>query len=181
MSGLDKDKCNDCGWVWDHEDDLCPNCGSPNFEDFHDRGCGCSECHCCGKQEEAEELTIFYCVDFISGTCSTPCQTRTNGVIVGSLVCQACENLISIDKNKHIVKCKATPEEPHTCLNCLYEPEWSDWIGVGDSKRKTGKCKFRLVSIADKIPACVDLTKNYITLHTDGSGIFIRCNTWRQK
>ena len=44
MSGNEKDKCYECGWVWNHEDDYCPNCGSADFVDFHDKTCECHEC-----------------------------------------------------------------------------------------------------------------------------------------
>jgi hypothetical protein len=40
-----KTKCFDCGYIWSHEDDYCPECGSENTDDFHLIECMCKECH----------------------------------------------------------------------------------------------------------------------------------------
>ncbi len=39
-----KTNCLDCGWIWSHEDDYCPNCGSENTDEFHLIECECDEC-----------------------------------------------------------------------------------------------------------------------------------------
>ncbi len=44
MAGNEKNKCLKCGWIWEYEDDYCPNCGDETFIDWHDRTCDCEEC-----------------------------------------------------------------------------------------------------------------------------------------
>ena len=73
-----------------------------------------------------------------------------------------------------------------TCLNCKYEPDWSEF-GDGEYGTSKGDCKypFNAQEIMDKIPACVldtaKLNKFRIVRYKDNSGIHYNCGVHVKK
>lgn len=69
-----------------------------------------------------------------------------------------------------------------TCLNCLYEPEWGEWVGIGEYRRKVGRCSL-VLKLPKNSPAVYSLTSKPITRYTDDSGIYtgVFCKAWKPK
>lgn len=69
----------------------------------------------------------------------------------------------------------------HNCLNCFYEPHWSDVTGI-DSKfpRRTGQCKWEFDPFL-RIPEAINYKKTVIIRYSDDSGICTRCPAWKRK
>lgn len=67
------------------------------------------------------------------------------------------------------------------CLNCKYEPDWSDWGKWKELEygRQIGKCKFRLV--LPVLPAVFHLVKTPIIRYHDNTGIENCCRAWEAK
>ncbi len=77
---------------------------------------------------------------------------------------------------------KGEAKMPHrNCLNCKYEPEWSEWKNFPDHSRCIGSCKF--VNKLDEIvlPACSYIHTDVITRYHDDSGIKYNCPAWEPK
>ena len=68
----------------------------------------------------------------------------------------------------------------NTCLNCKWEPEWSDFKTWGG---RVGKCKHPLVQPGMKYPACVVAgCPKFFNITTEpGGGIYYNCRTWEPK
>ena len=64
------------------------------------------------------------------------------------------------------------------CLDCKYEPDWSEWSG-GEYSICYGRCKW------DKeipvLPKIYSLTKKSIIRYSDDSGVVTRCKAWKPK
>ena len=58
-----------------------------------------------------------------------------------------------------------------TCLNCKYEPEWSE--------RRNGKCQYPVK--LPLLPKTYRIFTEYITRYDDDSGVIKNCPTWQEK
>ena len=72
---------------------------------------------------------------------------------------------------------------PHrNCLNCKYEPEWSEWKKIeGFFSRCTGFCKFANKLSEIILPACSHIHTDMIVRYDDDSGIKYNCPAWEPK
>lgn len=64
------------------------------------------------------------------------------------------------------------------CLNCKYEPKWSEW-SAAEYPRCVGDCSF-LVSWPEH-PKVFTITKKKVVRFSDDSGIIFGCPTWEPK
>lgn len=65
-----------------------------------------------------------------------------------------------------------------TCLNCRYEPDWSEPQGR-EYSRRMGDCK---LTIEVTLPACYRAPmKQRIERYSDDSGVHHRCKYWEPK
>ena len=67
-----------------------------------------------------------------------------------------------------------------TCLNCKYEPQWSEPKG-GEYPRSSGKCRWFEAHGRPKLPGCVQVIENGILRYADDSGVMTNCKTWEPK
>ena len=65
------------------------------------------------------------------------------------------------------------------CLNCKYEPSWSDWSG-GEYSKCSGACKWDDDAIP-ALPAVIHITIKPVFRYSDDSGIERNCRTWASK
>lgn len=66
-----------------------------------------------------------------------------------------------------------------SCLNCKYEPEWGDPVGLS-YPRRYGYCKYVIGNLV--LPACyTNIRQKAIERYSDDSGVFYDCNTWEPK
>ena len=68
------------------------------------------------------------------------------------------------------------------CLNCKYEPDWSEFEQRGEyawCHVKFGICKWN--KTLPQLPQCYSLSKNAITRNSDDSGIMLNCKAWEKK
>ena len=66
-----------------------------------------------------------------------------------------------------------------TCLNCKWEPKWSELLDRAYFKRRYGNCRFPLEEII--LPKVYTLTKQNIVRYDDDSGVMENCRTWEAK
>ena len=64
------------------------------------------------------------------------------------------------------------------CLNCEYEPTWSEWTG-GESSRCSGPCRWD--GEIPKLPATMIISVKHVIRYRDDSGIETRCKAWKGK
>jgi len=65
------------------------------------------------------------------------------------------------------------------CLNCKWEPNWSEPIGI-EYARQHGSCKYSMPDI--KLPECSSpIYKNSVERYSDDSGICSNCKVWESK
>lgn len=64
------------------------------------------------------------------------------------------------------------------CLNCKYEPEWSEWSS-GEYSRCSGACKWD-GDIPD-LPEVYQVTVKHVIRYSDDSGIMRHCKTFEPK
>lgn len=67
----------------------------------------------------------------------------------------------------------------NTCLNCKYEPEWSNWAG-GEYMRCVGNCQCP-VGIPKILPKTYRIHNDTITRYIDDSGVIENCPAWQGK
>jgi len=66
----------------------------------------------------------------------------------------------------------------NNCLNCKYEPDWSEQTGR-EYPRRHGKCKWNKDIPA--LPAVYRISIESIERYSDDSGIPRWCKTWEPK
>jgi hypothetical protein len=64
------------------------------------------------------------------------------------------------------------------CLDCKYEPDWSDPIGR-EYQRRSGKCKWD--KPLPSLPQCYLVEKQFIVRFDDDSGIMRNCAVWEAR
>jgi hypothetical protein len=66
-----------------------------------------------------------------------------------------------------------------SCLNCKYEPDWSEPT-KGSHPYRSGKCKWNEV-VVPPLPRCTYLCRTSIMRFSDDSGVFTNCPAWEAK
>ena len=62
------------------------------------------------------------------------------------------------------------------CLDCKYEPNWSEPSGTGEGARRGGECRYKVEM--PKLPSVCRVTTSTLTRYSDDSGLPTSCPTW---
>lgn len=69
-----KEVCNACNAIWPWMDTCCPECGSPDTEDFHNIECECIDCKAGKRRNQCPECMQYTAkdeLDMFGGLCET--------------------------------------------------------------------------------------------------------------